>query len=120
MLVLKQVSKTFGSVAALRAIDLTVEPGRIHALIGHNGSGKSTLIKILAGFHNPDPGAEATFNGRPLRLGDAHSASGRAALRASGSRSRPHARRGRQRRARCRLRTPSYRHDQLGAPGSRY
>ena len=49
--------------------------GEVHALVGQNGSGKSTLIKILAGYHQPDPGdGEAWVNGSPLTLGDGSAA----------------------------------------------
>ena len=41
---------------ALDRVDLDLRAGEIHALVGQNGSGKSTLIKILAGFHQPEPG----------------------------------------------------------------
>ncbi len=51
------VSKTFVSTRALDGVSFSVEPGEVHALIGHNGSGKSTLVKILAGFHKPDAGS---------------------------------------------------------------
>jgi ribose transport system ATP-binding protein len=71
LLCLRNVSKTFPGTRALRAVDLEVEAGEIHALIGQNGSGKSTLIKVLAGFHHPDPGAEAWFDGEPFALTDA-------------------------------------------------
>ncbi|MDE2005891.1 MAG: sugar ABC transporter ATP-binding protein [Rhodospirillales bacterium] len=40
----------------------------MHGLLGHNGSGKSTLIRILAGYHAPDPGAELQLRGAPVRL----------------------------------------------------
>jgi hypothetical protein len=40
----------------------------IHGLLGHNGSGKSTLVKILSGYHAPDPGAELRLHGESLRL----------------------------------------------------
>jgi ABC-type lipoprotein export system ATPase subunit len=46
----------------------------VHALVGQNGSGKSTLIKVLAGFHQPDPGARAWVNGSEIRLGDGEAA----------------------------------------------
>ncbi len=57
------IGKRFGGVRALRGVDLTVEPGSIHALVGENGAGKSTLGKIIAGVHRPDEG-ELRFAGR--------------------------------------------------------
>jgi ribose transport system ATP-binding protein len=62
------MSKTFGQSRVLDQVSLSVMPGEIHALIGHNGSGKSTLVKVLAGFHAPDPGCAVTVDGTPLRL----------------------------------------------------
>jgi ABC-type sugar transport system ATPase subunit len=44
-------------VVALDRVDLRLEPGKVHALMGENGAGKSTLIKILAGVYAPDAGA---------------------------------------------------------------
>jgi len=55
-LLVEGVSKRFGATRALGNVDLSVDAGEIHALLGHNGSGKSTLIKILAGVHSPDAG----------------------------------------------------------------
>jgi simple sugar transport system ATP-binding protein len=52
----RDVSKSFGSVYALRGVSLTVRKGEIVALLGDNGAGKSTLIKILSGVHSPDTG----------------------------------------------------------------
>jgi len=63
------LSKTFVGQRALTDVDLDVAPGEIRALVGENGCGKSTLIKILAGFHEPDPGATVTVGGQPLTLG---------------------------------------------------
>ncbi|MGE4465150.1 sugar ABC transporter ATP-binding protein [Sphaerochaeta sp.] len=57
------VSKTFPGVKALKDIDLEVDYGEIHALIGENGAGKSTLIKILSGVYQPDEGAEIIIDG---------------------------------------------------------
>jgi ribose transport system ATP-binding protein len=64
----KNLSKTFGSTRALKNVTFTVHPAEVHALVGQNGSGKSTLIKILAGYHNPDSGAELWIDGKPVRL----------------------------------------------------
>jgi ribose transport system ATP-binding protein len=50
------VAKSFGSVLALRSVDLRVRPGEIHALLGANGAGKSTLVKILSGVFAADTG----------------------------------------------------------------
>ena len=57
------LSKTFGGQRALREVDFTVGAGEVHGLLGQNGSGKSTLIKVLAGFHRPDPGASLRIYG---------------------------------------------------------
>jgi ribose transport system ATP-binding protein len=62
------LSKTFGGQQALRAVDFAVAPGEVHGLLGQNGSGKSTLIKILAGFHAPDPGATLRIAGQDVPL----------------------------------------------------
>jgi ribose transport system ATP-binding protein len=64
------VSKRFPGTLALDAASLRIRRGEVHALVGQNGSGKSTLIKILAGFHMPEPGASATILGREFKLGD--------------------------------------------------
>src|ERR1700745_2095695 len=50
------ISKRYGGVLALDKVELTVEPGKIHAVLGENGAGKSTLIKIIAGVVQPDTG----------------------------------------------------------------
>ncbi len=61
------ISKHYAGIAALEGVDLTVEPGRIHALVGENGAGKSTLSKILAGFETPDTG-EVALDGSPVKF----------------------------------------------------
>jgi ribose transport system ATP-binding protein len=62
------LSKVFEGQRALADVDLEVAPGEIHALLGQNGCGKSTLIKVLAGYHRPEPGAVCTLFGEPLAL----------------------------------------------------
>jgi len=61
------VAKAFGPVVALRAVDLSVAPGEVHALLGANGAGKSTLVKILTGVLRNDGGTVAV-GGEPVVL----------------------------------------------------
>jgi simple sugar transport system ATP-binding protein len=58
VLQLKNISKTFGEVAALRHVNFEVGTNEIVGLLGDNGAGKSTLVKIITGYHQPDPGGE--------------------------------------------------------------
>ena len=58
---LDQVSKLFGSFAALRKVSVDLEPGRCYVLIGENGAGKSTLLRILAGLLRPTHGTVKVF-----------------------------------------------------------
>ncbi len=74
VLSLEGLSKVFQGQYALDDVSLEIRPGEIHALLGQNGCGKSTLIKILAGYHQPEPGARATVRGEPLDLGSAAAA----------------------------------------------
>jgi ribose transport system ATP-binding protein len=50
------ISKHYGGVSALQRAEITIEKGRIHAILGENGAGKSTLIKIMSGVVAPDEG----------------------------------------------------------------
>jgi ribose transport system ATP-binding protein len=70
ILALSRVSKHFAGVHALRGVDLTVRRGEVRALVGANGSGKSTLVKILAGYHQPEPGAAISLRGQPQRFSE--------------------------------------------------
>ncbi len=62
-LVVSGVSKTFGRQCVLSEMQLRLEPGELHALVGQNGSGKSTLVKILSGVHAPDAGGQIQVDG---------------------------------------------------------
>ncbi len=62
---IEKLSKRFGVNAALQDVDLTLEAGSIHALLGQNGAGKSTLIKILSGLYVATSGS-ITVAGHPL------------------------------------------------------
>ena len=64
---LQNISKAYAGVPALRAVNLDIAAGEIHALMGENGAGKSTLIKILAGVVAPDT-AEILIDGRPISI----------------------------------------------------
>jgi simple sugar transport system ATP-binding protein len=59
------IVKRFGSVHALKGVDLSVDRGEVVALLGDNGAGKSTFVKTLAGVHAPD-GGHILFDGRPV------------------------------------------------------
>ncbi|MGY1815520.1 sugar ABC transporter ATP-binding protein [Blastococcus sp. SYSU D00820] len=63
LLRVRGLSKTFPGLRALDAVDLDVYPGEVVAVVGQNGSGKSTLVKVLAGLHDPDPGARIELRG---------------------------------------------------------
>jgi simple sugar transport system ATP-binding protein len=66
LLILSRISKTFGEVTALRNVDFHVGKNEIVGLLGDNGAGKSTLIKIITGYHHPDPGGEIFFKGKRI------------------------------------------------------
>ena len=73
ILQVRNLSKSFPGVKALADVQLDVEPGKVHALMGENGAGKSTLMKILIGLHTPDAG-EILFKGEPVRIKNPHDA----------------------------------------------
>jgi len=62
VLVAEGVVKMLGGVQALNGIDITVEPGTVHALIGPNGSGKTTFLNTISGYLRADEGAVTLFD----------------------------------------------------------
>ena len=66
-LAIQGIRKVYPSVVANDAIDLTVQPGEIHAVLGENGAGKSTLMKIIYGVVRPDAG-EVLWEGKPVTV----------------------------------------------------
>lgn len=64
---LRGISKRYPSVVANQDIDLVVQPGEIHALLGENGAGKSTLMKIAYGVVKPDAGS-LFWNGQAVHI----------------------------------------------------
>jgi simple sugar transport system ATP-binding protein len=70
---LRGICKTYGTTRANVDIDLVVQPGQIHALLGENGAGKSTLVKIIYGLVKPDAGA-ILWEGRTVSIADPNAA----------------------------------------------
>jgi ABC-type sugar transport system ATPase subunit len=56
LLRMQKIRKVFSGVVALDSVNLTLERGEVHSLVGENGAGKSTLIKIMTGAYNRDGG----------------------------------------------------------------
>src|ERR1700712_5482596 len=67
ILELRDITKTFGGVEALRGVDFNLSAGEIHGLVGENGAGKSTLMKIIAGVHTEFSG-QLLLEGRETRF----------------------------------------------------
>src|SRR5919112_2461076 len=73
MLELRAITKRFGDVLANDHIDIRVEPGTIHAIVGENGAGKSTAMRIAYGFYTADSG-EILVDGEPRNIQTPHDA----------------------------------------------
>src|SRR5215210_3382686 len=67
LLKLEGITKSFAGVTALAGVDLVLERGEVHALVGENGAGKSTLIKIMTGAYTRDRGT-MLLEGRPVEF----------------------------------------------------
>ena len=63
----RHLTKHYGGVVAMADMNLVVQPGTIHAVVGENGAGKSTLMKVLAGAVRPD-GGEILLDGRTITV----------------------------------------------------
>ena len=67
LLELRNGTKTYRGVPAVKDVSFTLEEGEVHALLGENGAGKSTLTKMLAGVVQPSSG-EILLDGKPVEL----------------------------------------------------
>ena len=67
VLEMRGIRKAFPGVVALDGVDLTLEAGAVHMLLGENGAGKSTLMKILSGAYTKDAG-DIRINGRAVEI----------------------------------------------------
>jgi ABC-2 type transport system ATP-binding protein len=70
ILTVGQVHKSFGKNHVLRGLDMTLDQGKVHGLLGKNGEGKTTLIRIIMGIF-PADGGSVRFQGRVVRYRDA-------------------------------------------------
>lgn len=75
ILEMKNISKHFPGVKALDCVDLQINKGEVHALVGENGAGKSTLMKVLNGVHQMDTG-EIFIDGEKVEIKDTNVAQG--------------------------------------------
>lgn len=66
ILSIKDISKSFPGVKALKGVSFDVKRGSVHGLVGENGAGKSTLMKILSGVHKKDAGGKVVFDGETI------------------------------------------------------
>lgn len=69
ILELRGITKRYPGVTALDSVDVAIQPGAVHALMGENGAGKSTLGKVICGLIHPDAGT-VVFKGQEVRFSD--------------------------------------------------
>src|SRR5688500_19492434 len=67
MIELRNITKRFGDVLANDHVNIKVEPGTIHAIVGENGAGKSTAMRVAYGFYTADSG-DILIHGEPRRI----------------------------------------------------
>lgn len=67
ILEIRNLSKSFGPIHALRGVDFELRKGEVHAIAGENGAGKSTLMNVIDGILRPDSG-EIRFDGKPVEI----------------------------------------------------
>jgi branched-chain amino acid transport system permease protein len=77
---LRNLTLSFGGVRAVDGVDLEIEPGAIHGLIGPNGSGKTTILNLISGYYRPEAG-EVTLDGTGLDAGRPESRAARGIAR---------------------------------------
>lgn len=76
LLVTQNVSKSFGAIEVLHAINFRLRESEVHAVIGENGAGKSTLMKLLGGYLEPSSGS-LHLSGEPVEFRDSSDAEAR-------------------------------------------
>ncbi|WP_461247616.1 ATP-binding cassette domain-containing protein, partial [Treponema sp. R6D11] len=67
MIVVKDISKTYGEVTAVKKVDLDIPSGCIYGIIGRSGAGKSSLLRVMSLLETPDKG-EVYYNGQRVDI----------------------------------------------------
>ena len=73
LLCMKDICKSFNGIPVLKQVQLTIEKGEVHALLGENGAGKSTLMSVLFGLYQPEEG-EIHKDGKKVEIQDPNDA----------------------------------------------